>query len=324
MTQSPIDQIIHGNALKVLDKLDSESIDLVLTDPPYFLDGFDDQWDTKRMAKNYKYYAVESMVPGMKFDHEQGKRLYKWFLKVSRKLFRVLKPGGFAFVFASPRLYHQVTCAMDDAGFNIRDCFLWLYTQNQPKAMGLQHFVRKLDIPEKEKLTMLDKLNGWKTPQIKSCFEPIAVAQKPYEGTLLKNFLAHNVGLFNTTVQVGQNMFPSNVLLVEKIDEYLDRYFLIPKPTRKEKGTTNIHFTVKPLLLCQHLIQLASVPNAIILDPFVGTGTTCVAAKSLGRHYIGIETQKDYVDIALKRLQSKLENEKAENTNIQLSFSTKS
>jgi DNA modification methylase len=72
MPQSPIDQIIHGDALKILDELDSESIDLVLTDPPYFLDGFDDQWDTQRMAKNYKYYAVDSMVPGMKFDRKQG------------------------------------------------------------------------------------------------------------------------------------------------------------------------------------------------------------------------------------------------------------
>jgi site-specific DNA-methyltransferase (adenine-specific) len=212
---------------------------------------------------------------------------------------------------------------MDDAGFDIRDCFMWLYTQNQPKAMGLQHFVRKLDIPEKEKLAILERLNGWKTPQIKSCFEPIAVAQKPYEGTLLKNFLAHNVGLFNTTVQVGHNMFPSNVLLIEKMDKYLDRYFLIPKPTRKEKGATNIHFTVKPVLLCQHIIRLATIPNAVVLDPFAGTGTTCVAAKALGRHYLGIEIQKDYVDIALKRLQPNLSNEEKKNTNTQLPLSIK-
>ena len=323
MNQSRMDQIICGDALKVLDELDSESIDLVLTDPPYFLDGFDDRWDTERMAKSYKYYAVDSMVPGMRFDREQGVRLYEWFLKVSQKLYRVLKPGGFAFVFASPRLYHRLACAMDDASFNIRDCFIWLYTQNQPKAMSLKHFVKKLDIPEKDKLAILEKIDGWKTPQIKSCFEPIVVAQKPYEGTLLRNFLAHNVGLFNTTVQIGQNMFPSNVLLVEKMDEYLDRYFLIPKPTKKEKGTTNKHFTVKPVLLCRHLIQLATVSNAIVLDPFAGTGTSCVAAKALDRHYLGIEIQQDYVDIALERLQSNLGNEKEENTNAQLSFSIK-
>ena len=320
MVQSTIDQIIHGDALKVLDELSSESIDLVLTDPPYFLDGFDDQWDTKRMAKSYKYYAVDSMVPGMKFDREQGVRLYNWFLEIAPKLYRVLKPGGFAFVFASPRLYHRLACAMDDAGFNIRDCFMWLYTQNQPKAMSLKHFVRKLDIPEEDKLVILEKLNGWKTPQIKSCFEPIVVAQKPYEGTLLKNFLTHNVGLFNTTVQVGQNMFPSNVLLVEKMDKHLDRYFLIPKPTREEKGLTNAHFTVKPVLLCQHLIQLATIPNAVVLDPFAGTGTTCVAAKALQRHYLGIEIQEDYVDIALERLQTNLGNESKRNRNAQLAL----
>lgn len=308
MNQSLTDQIIHDDARKVLDKIDSEAIDLVLTDPPYFLDGFDDQWDTKRMAKSYKYYAVNSMVPGMKFDREQGMRLYKWFLEIAQKLYRVLKPGGFIFVFASPRLYHRLASAADDVGFNIRDCFMWLYTQNQPKAMGLHHFVRKLDIPEKDKLAILEKLNGWKTPQIKSCFEPIVVAQKPYEGTLLKNFLTQHVGLFNTTMKVGQNMFPANVLLVEEMEPYLDRYFLIPKPTRKEKGAFTTHFTVKPLALCQHLIELATVPGAIVLDPFAGTGTTCLAAKSLGRHFIGIEIQQEYVDIALRRLESSLHN----------------
>lgn len=304
MAKSLLDQIIHGDALQILDELESESVDLVLTDPPYFLDGFDNQWDTKRMAKSYKYYAVESMVPGMRFDREQGLRLYKWFSEVAHKLDRVMKPGGFAFVFASPRLYHRLACAMDDAGLNIRDCFMWLYTQNQPKAMGLEHFVRRLDISENSKQTILEKLNGWKTPQIKSCFEPIVVAQKPPKGTLLKNFLEYNVGLFDTTVRVGQNMFPSNVLLVDGMDEYLDRYFLIPKPTRKEKGVTNAHFTVKPLLLCQHLIRLATMPSATVLDPFAGTGTTCLAAQTLGRHYIGIDTNPEYVEIALKRLEN--------------------
>ena len=69
-------------------------------------------------------------------------------LKISKEIFRILKPGGFFFSFASPRLYHRMTCAIDDAGFEIRDSFIWLYTQNQPKAMSLNHFVKRLDISE--------------------------------------------------------------------------------------------------------------------------------------------------------------------------------
>lgn len=96
--KSFLDQIIHGDALKILDEIESDSIDIVLTDPPYFLDAFDDQWDMKRITKNHKYYAVETLVPGMKFDREQGLCLYQWFLVIAKKLHRVVKPSGFLFV----------------------------------------------------------------------------------------------------------------------------------------------------------------------------------------------------------------------------------
>ena len=63
--------------------------------------------------------------------------------------------------------------AMDDAGFEIRDCFLWLYTQNQAKAMGLEHFIEKMDIENEAKQKIRQRLSGWKTPQIKSCIQPM-------------------------------------------------------------------------------------------------------------------------------------------------------
>ena len=61
--------------------------------------------------------------------------------------------------------------------------FLWLYTQNQMKAMGVNHFIEKLELPTPQKETLKERLNGWKTPQVKSCFEPIVMAQKPTDGT---------------------------------------------------------------------------------------------------------------------------------------------
>jgi len=298
-----INNIICADALEVLSQIESGSIDIVLTDPPYFLDKMDNRWDDKKVSKQSNFYAVNSLPAGMKFDREQGRRFYSWYLKISGELFRVLKPGGFFFSFSSPRLYHRMVCAIDDAGFEIRDTFIWLYTQNQAKAMGVEHFIKKMSIDEEAKEKIKDKLNGWKTPQIKSCFEPIAMAQKPAGQTYLNNMLEHGVGLFNTNIRIGNNMYPANVFSVDKISEAIDKVFLLSKPSKNEKGHYNDHKTVKPLAVCEYLIKLSAFSeDAIVLDPFVGSGTTAVAAKRLGKRYIGIDVNEEYVKIAERRL----------------------
>ena len=308
MERSPLaewlDQIICGDALEILPRLPANSVDLVLTDPPYFLDKLDNEWTPERAARRfYKSQAVFHLPSGMKFDPNQGRRMYAWYLEISRELLRVLKPGGFFFSFSSPRLLHRMACAVEDAGFHIRDTFLWLYTQNQPKAMGVAHFIERMPLSEDTKRLLKERLSGWKTPQVKSCYEPIIVAQKPYEGTVL-NMLQHGVGLFHTEVRIGQNMFPANVLLVEGVEETLDKYFLVPKPSVEERGAFNQHPAVKPLALCEYLIQLAAPAGAVVLDPFLGSGTTALAARNLKRRYIGIEINPEYVAIARQRLQN--------------------
>ncbi len=298
-----IDTIIHGDALDVLGKMDSNSIDIVLTDPPYFLDKMDKDWNHQIVSDKRNQQQVKSLPAGMKFSRQQGLDFYKWYLEVSKMIFKVLKPGGFFFSFSSPRLYHRMASAIDDAGFEMRDCFLWLYTQNQPKAMSLNHFLKKLNISNEAKNKLEKQLKGWKTPQIRSCFEPISMAQKPSDGTLLNNIIKYKMGLFNTLIKVGDNMFPSNILTIDHINEIMDKNFLIKKPTKEEKGSFNSHMTVKPLKLCEHLIKLSTFSEkAIVLDPFMGSGTTAVAAKNTGRHFIGIDTNQEYIDIAIKRL----------------------
>lgn len=298
-----INKIICADALELLPRIDENSIDVVLTDPPYFLDKLDNHWDEEVVSKKSNFYAVESLPAGMKFDREQGKRFYAWYLNVSREIFRILKPGGFFFSFSSPRLYHRMASAIDDVGFEIRDAFMWLYTQNQAKAMGVDHFIKRMNIDEKAKEKIKEKLNGWKTPQIKSCFEPIAMAQKPVDQTYLNNMLKHEVGLFNTNVRIGDNMYPANVFTIDNINELIDRVFLLPKPMKKEKGDYNDHKTVKPLAICEYLINLAAFSkDAVVLDPFVGSGTTAVAAKKLGKNYIGVDVNERYVEISEKRI----------------------
>jgi site-specific DNA-methyltransferase (adenine-specific) len=298
-----INKIVCADTMKLLPEIEGNSIDVVLTDPPYFLDKLDNNWDYEKVASQNNQYIIKSLPAGMKFDREQGKRFYSWYSDISKEIFRILKPGGFFFSFSSPRLYHRMASAIDDAGFEIRDAFMWLYTQNQAKAMGVDHFIKKMNIDEKTKEKIREKLNGWKTPQIKSCFEPIAMAQKPADQTYLNNMLKHEVGLLNTNVRIGDNMYPANVFTIDSINELIDRAFLLPKPTKKERGEFNDHRTVKPLAICEYLIKLSAFSkNAVVLDPFIGSGTTAVAAKKLGKNYIGIDANEKYVKIAEKRL----------------------
>lgn len=326
-----INKIICEDTLELLPQIEDSSIDVVLTDPPYFLDKLDNNWSYTEVSNKDNQQTIKSLPAGMKFDREQGKRFYAWYLTVSEEIFRVLKPGGFFFSFSSPRLYHRMASAIDDAGFEIRDAFMWLYTQNQAKAMSIDHFVDKMDINESEKQEIKSKFKGWKTPQIKSCFEPIAMAQKPAGQTYLNNMLENEVGLFNTNIRIGEDMYPSNVVTTENINELMDKTFLLRKPTKKEKGEYNDHKTVKPLAICEYLIDLSTFSkDAIILDPFIGSGTTAVAAKKLGKNYIGIDVNEKYVRISEERIRELNEEfnfasesrsrEELENENIQIKF----
>jgi site-specific DNA-methyltransferase (adenine-specific) len=314
---SQTDQILVGDCMALLADLPDNCIDLVVTDPPYFLDKMANDWDHDTVHdKHYQDTGVVSSLPaGMKFSRAQGVAFYDFYIDFAREIFRVLKPGGFFFSFSAPRLYHRMASAVDDAGFEIRDMFTWLYTQNQVKAMSLDHFVRRMDLPASEKKRITDWIKGWKTPQIKSCFEPIVMGQKPTEGTFLANFLKYGVGLFNLDLRIGSggDMFPANTISTEPISEMIDRVFLIGKPSKAEKGEYNHHQTVKPLAICSYLISLSTRgTDAIILDPFIGSGTTAVAAALLGRHYIGYDLNEEYVEISVRRIKEALAEQKAE------------
>lgn len=306
----PENDLYIGDCLELLDNLADHSVDFTLTDPAYFLDKLDNHWDRTVVHGTRHQGTVKSLPPNMRFDPEHGHRLYRFYLEVSRKLFRVMKPGAYFISFAAPRLYHRTACAVEDAGFLVRDQFLWLYPQNQVKAQGMQNFLKKAKwLTDEQKGQLVMDLAGWKTPQIRSNHEPMCVAQKPLEGTFVKNWHDHKVGLMNCNLRVGDDKFPSNVMFTGPFetdgDEFLAaiaRHFLIGKPSREEKGEYNDHKTVKPLEMCLHLIALTTPPGALVLDPFVGSGTTCAAAILLGRRFYGFDLEADYVKIAKRRV----------------------
>ncbi len=277
--------IRNEDCLKGLSGLPSESIHFVATDPPYFLDGMDSNWDKSKLKNRVKPGVIGGLPAGMKFDRKQARRLKEFMLAVGKEFYRVLKPGGFVAAFSQARLSYAVGFALDEAGFEIRDTLAWRY-EGQAKAFSQEHFVRKMKISSARKQKILNEISGKKTPQLKPQFELIVLAQKPREGTFVENWLAHQTGLISPSQSIMGEGFPGTVLEA-------------PKP---KKGTDVGHMTVKPVSVMRQLIRLFTIEGQTVLDPFVGSGTTAVAAMQDNRRFVGFEIDPDYTEIALKRV----------------------
>ena len=296
--------IENDDCIEYLKTFESNSIDCVITDPPYFIDKLDHKWSVDEINSDKKNSHIKHLPKGMKFDKKQVKQLYDYYLELSELLFDKLKPGGYFLSFSSPRLYHAIAMACDIAGFEIRDMINWTYTQTMPKGMSVTHIINKMDISQEEKSSLVEEYKDFKTPQIKSCFEPICVAMKPIgKLTFIKNELNFKTGLIDFSQKVGidGDRVPANIITTEEYNETYDKNFLIAKPNKKEKGEHNSHITVKPIQLIEHLIKIFSKKNSLVVDPFLGSGTTAIACKNTHRNCIGIEINPEYYEISRTR-----------------------
>ena len=192
-----------GNSKDLLKTLADNSIDAIVTDPPYELGFMGKKWDASGIA-----YDV-----GL------------W-----RECLRVLKPGGHLLAFSGSRTYHRMTVAIEDAGFDIRDQIMWLYGSGFPKSHDVSKAIDKMAGAEREVLATgkrtpashtatsheygygentngvfnitapateaAKEWNGWGTA-LKPAHEPICVARKPLIGTVAENVLTHGTGSIN-------------------------------------------------------------------------------------------------------------------------------
>ena len=276
-----------GDCREGMAHLPDSCVDLVLTDPPYFIEGMGADWSHEGLQKQRdknKTGCVGNLPGGMKFDADQGRRLQRFMQPVATAWMRLIKPGGFVLCFSQNRLSHRMACAIEDAGFEVRDLFAWRY-EGQCKAFKQDHFVKKSGLSEREKARRIKQLQGRKTPQLKPQMEAVIMAQAPRNGTYVENWLEHGVGL----VDMSSNLLepgrcPGTVM-----------------PAQKPKVRYG-HMTVKPVDLLRHMIRLFTKPGALVLDPFAGSGSTGVAACVEGRQFVGFEMDSAMAAIANQRL----------------------
>ncbi len=132
-----------------------------------------------------------------------------------------------------------------------------------------------------------ERWEGWRVGNLRPTFEPILWFTKPYKigGTIADNVLAHSVGAFNEKAYLKYEKSPDNVL-----------------HCGFAAGEGGLHPTQKPVRLMQALIELTKQEGQVVLDPFCGSGSTLVAAKLLGRNYLGFEINPEFVATAEERL----------------------
>ena len=157
---------------------------------------------------------------------------------------------------------------------------------------------------------------------LKPAYEPIILIQKPIEKGLniAQNIIKYGVGALNIEetripyengeTKVGHNphpkgRVPSNIIRTDYFKDGYDKFFVIPK-VRQKKDDFNYHPTIKPLELIEHLIKLVSFEGQLVLDPFMGSGTTGVACLNLNRIFLGYELDSGYFEIAKRRIEKQI------------------
>jgi DNA modification methylase len=413
---APDCEILAGDCREVMAAMDAESVDSIVSDPPYGLSAAKNSGKSSRggfMGKEWDHG-----VPGVEFWTEA---------------LRVAKPGAHLLAFGGTRTYHRLACAIEDAGWEIRDCVMWVYGSGFPKSLDVSKAIDKAAGAEREVVGpkvfggghLASKVrqkkpgtqhDGWERPwqndqehidrinsitapatdaakqwsgfgtSLKPSYEPVIVARKKLIGTVAQNVLTHGTGGLNidgcrvphggdvdmTEVQrqqaegtgnaIGKGFvgsilgkevpmykpggrWPAN-LIHDGSDEVVGlfpqakgassnsatgksiwnsgsggvplrpgygdtgsaaRFFYMAKCSKKDRnegleGVVNHHPCLKPTALMRYLCRLVTPPGGIVLDPFMGSGSTGKAAILEGFRFIGIEREAEYVEIARARI----------------------
>lgn len=175
---------------------------------------------------------------------------------------------------------------MEDAGFSFKDMLAWMRDRAPHRAQRISTvFERRGDHESAQ------RWEGWRVGNLRPTFEPILWFTKPYKigTTITDNALTYEIGPFNEDAYARYAKRPDNVI----------ECGFMPN----ESG---LHPTQKPVLLMQALIELATKPGQIVLDPFAGSGSTLVAAKNVHRKFIGYEANSTFADVCANRLKDDL------------------
>lgn len=225
-----INKVIQGDCLGVMKQIPDNSVDTIITDPPYGLEFMGKEWDSFRATRQTQSQIVKNLGVGMWQTTRKEKLNYQeWITQWAKEALRVVKPGATLLVFGGTRTWHRLAVGIEDAGWQIKDTLMWLYGSGFPKSTDISKMLDKDECrkqlteelgrkPTKEELKKelerfrkvisrnpnsresCNKSNtlweGYGTA-LKPAFEPILVCMKPLDGTYVENALKWKVAGLN-------------------------------------------------------------------------------------------------------------------------------
>ena len=145
--------IINGDCIEELKKLPDNSIDAIITDPPYGLEFMGKDWDKFKEGKNIAggttgidtpFGRSKPLASFYQLTNENMLNFQNFTYEWAKECLRVLKSGGYLLSFGGTRTYHRMACAIEDAGFEIRDCIMWIYGSGFPKSLNIGKQIDKI------------------------------------------------------------------------------------------------------------------------------------------------------------------------------------
>lgn len=200
-------RVINGDCSEVMASMEENSVDAVVCDPPYNIGFMGARWDSygtdatsdfdAERKKAMDYVGNKGYVPrfGNSHGHAPKRRenvAYQHAMTpVFEEMLRVAKPGAYLLAFGSPRTFHRLACAIEDAGWIVKDTLSWNYGSGMPKGQRAERLLEQAGHVE-----LADKWVGYNT-QLKPAWEPVIMAQKPLDGTIANNIADWGVGVLN-------------------------------------------------------------------------------------------------------------------------------
>ncbi|MBQ7189077.1 MAG: site-specific DNA-methyltransferase [Kiritimatiellae bacterium] len=275
LDSSRVDLVVCGDALVELEALPSGSMNLVYLDPPFF---------------SQKSHGLTSRETGQKYSFDDRFDTLEDYLAllvpVLREARRVLSEDGSIFLHCDRYASHHLREEMDKVfGVeNFQSEIIWTYRRWSNSKKGL--------LNSHQNIYFYSKSDAFKFNQFFTDYSP---------ATNIDQILQERARNALGRCSYKRNEAGEVVLAKEKKGVPLSDVWNIPYLNPKAKERCG-YPTQKPVALLQRIIELVTDKGDVVVDPFCGSGTTCVAAKSLSRHFYGIDKSEDAVLLARKRL----------------------